>query len=131
MGVNQTAVVGLGPRPSLGLLRLDDSTTINLDRDLVVGREPGLHGLVTSEAATPLTVADRDLNMSRAHFAIQLSEWNVLITDLGSSNGTLLQRSDSATWAPIAANTAVELSSGDRIRTGSREFIVDLHHTGA
>ena len=39
--VQQTRVVVTGPRPSLGVLVLDDGTSYALDTDYLVGRSPG------------------------------------------------------------------------------------------
>ena len=128
MGVNQTLVAGLGPRPALGLLLLDDGTTHSIDTDMIVGREPHFHALVTSGDAVDVTVNDPDLNLSREHFAIHLVDWDVTAVDLNSSNGTMLQRKDSTGWTPLSTTEAAIVSSGDKLRAGSRVFQIQLHH---
>lgn len=128
MGVNHTLVARLGPRPPLGVVVLDDGSTLSIESDLVVGREPQFHALVVSGMAQSATVVDPELNLSRAHFALRLDGWNILASDLGSSNGTYLQREGRAEWEPLAADHGIEVGSGDRLRAGSRVFHVQLHH---
>ncbi len=128
MGVNQTLVARLGPRPPLGVFVLDDGTTMSIESDFVVGREPQFHELVVDGLAQPATVIDPELNLSRAHFAVRLDGWSILANDLGSSNGTYLQRDGQTEWEPLAVDHGVEVGSGDRLRAGSRIFKIQLHH---
>lgn len=128
MGVNQTLIAAMGPRPALGLLLLDDGTTHPIAHDMVVGREPHFHDLVQSGAADPLTINDPDLNLSRSHFAIRLVDWDVTAMDLGSANGTLFQRADATDWMPLSTSEATSLTAGDKLRAGSRVFQIQLHH---
>lgn len=128
MGVNHTLVAGLGPRPALGLLLLDDGTTHPIDSDMIVGREPHFHARVAAGHAVEVTVNDPELNLSREHFAIHLHDWDVTAIDLNSSNGTLLQRSQTTDWVPLSTTDPVEVSSGDKLRAGSRIFQIQLHH---
>lgn len=128
MGVNQTLIAAMGPRPALGLLLLDDGTTHPIDGDMVVGREPHFHDLVQGGAADPLTINDPDLNLSRSHFAIRLVDWDVTAMDLGSANGTLFQRADATDWTPLSTSQPTSLTAGDKLRAGSRVFQIQLHH---
>jgi hypothetical protein len=76
-------------RPSLGRLRFDDGQLIELDRSLVIGRRPsaggrgGDHGLVT--------VADPESSISRSHVELIIQDWQMAVTDLGSTNGTVVE----------------------------------------
>lgn len=128
MGVNHTLVARLGPRPPLGVIVLDDGSTMSIEHDLVVGREPQFHSLVVNGMAEPALVVDPELNLSRAHFALRLDGWNILANDLGSSNGTYLQRDGEGDWHELAADVGTEVSSGDRLRAGSRVFQIQQHH---
>jgi hypothetical protein len=77
------------PRPVLGMLRRDGGDSITLDRDVLLGRAPQ-HG--SSDAATqPHLVRITDPGVSRSHVQIILDGWQVLVRDLGSSNGTELE----------------------------------------
>ncbi len=128
MGVNQTLVARLGPRPPLGVMVLDDGSTMSIESDLVVGREPQFHALVAGGTAEPAIVVDPELNLSRAHFALRLDGWNILANDLGSSNGTFLQRDAQTEWEPLPVDVGADLGSWDRLRAGSRVFQIQLHH---
>jgi hypothetical protein len=76
-------------RPVLGTLRRDDGDAITLDRDVLLGRAPQ-HG--PSDVATqPHLVRIADPGISRNHVQIVLDGWQVLVRDLGSSNGTELE----------------------------------------
>ena len=84
----QTLVPRPGERPPLGVLLLDDGSVFQLDSDYVVGREPSLDGSVAAGKARPLRVADDSGIVSRVHARVHLDGWRVLVTDLGSANGT-------------------------------------------
>lgn len=76
-------------RPVLGLLRRGDGDTITLDRDVLLGRAPRHE---SPDAATqPHLVRITDPGVSRSHAQIVLDGWQVLVRDLGSSNGTELE----------------------------------------
>ena len=129
MGVHQTKVFINGPRPPLGVLVVDDGTTFSLTSDLVIGREPGGHESIKAGTALPMTLSDETLSLSRRHAHIVLDEWSVFVADLGSSNGTWLNRPAMGDdWTQIGANHAMQLEPGDRLRVGGRIIQVELHH---
>ena len=121
-----------GPRPPLGVLVIDDGATLAIDRDVLIGREPHGESEVLAGAAEPLALTDANNSVSRRHARIVLDEWRVLASDLGSSNGTWLNRGpDPLSWIEIGSDEQVELHAGDRLRVGSRLVQVELHHSGA
>ena len=121
-----------GPRPALGVLVIDDGATLAIDRDVLIGREPAQEADVRAGTAEPLALTDSNNSVSRRHARIVLDEWRVLASDLGSSNGTWLNRGpDAASWIQIGGDEQVELHTGDRLRVGSRLVQVELHHGGA
>ena len=80
------------PRPLLGVLRLSTGATVRLDGDLVLGRNPRVpEGHVGPEPAL-VVVADPNRDISGQHLSVTLDYWNVLVRDLGSTNGTQLLR---------------------------------------
>ncbi|WP_328402366.1 FHA domain-containing protein [Nocardia sp. NBC_00403] len=85
-----TCVSADGVRPPLGLLLLDDGTSIVLDADCVLGREPE-HADAVSRGARPIRLADSSGGMSRAHAEIRLVDWDVFVVDHGSANGTFVK----------------------------------------
>lgn len=77
------------PRPNLGVLRLDNGDTIDLERGAVLGRAPNApRG--GSERPHLINLAAYGRDISRIHAEIVLDGWNVLVRDLGSANGTVI-----------------------------------------
>lgn len=128
MGVNLTTVLVMGERPPLGLLIVDDGTTIPLAADVVVGRDPRSHSAVLDGTAIAVLVPDDSLGLSRAHATFTLHEWDVVVTDLGSSNGTFVRHEDTTVWIPLAPHQPAALTAGDTIRLAGREMLLELHH---
>lgn len=129
MGVHQTTVLVNGPRPPLGVLVVDDGTTYSIDRDLVLGRDPASHEDVRGGVAAPMVLVDDTLSLSRKHARIVLDEWSVMVCDLGSSNGTWLNRGPNPQeWTQVEVGQALGLEPGDRVRVGGRIVQVELHH---
>lgn len=127
----QTVILVNGPRPPLGLLVVDDGTTVSIDHDLVIGRDPMSHEDVRSGLARPMTLTDETLSLSRQHARLVLQDWTVSVTDLNSSNGTWLNRSaDPQDWSRVEPGTLVEMRATDRLRIGGRVIQVELHHSG-
>jgi hypothetical protein len=81
-----------GEKPPLRVLVLDDGSVFQLDRNYVIGREPGLDATVASGLAAPLVVSDDSGKVSRVHAKVTLDGWHVLVTDLSSANGTRVRR---------------------------------------
>jgi pSer/pThr/pTyr-binding forkhead associated (FHA) protein len=74
-------------RPSLGRLQLSTGEEIDLDRPLLIGRNPKLEGRLMSEL--PRTVKLEHLQgLSRTHAMISPEGWQVFVVDLGSVNHT-------------------------------------------
>lgn len=70
-------------RPALGRLILPNGDSVPLDRDIIVGRTP-----TAPDAEKPHLIRLADPGISRNHARVLLDGWQVLIRDLGSSNGT-------------------------------------------
>jgi hypothetical protein len=117
----KTLVPQRAPRPPLGVLAFDDGSVVQLDSDYVIGREPTLNASVAAGQARPLSVVDDAGIVSRAHAALQLDGWRVLITDLGSANGTQLRRADEAS-EQLTPHVAVELPPGSHVDMGGCGF---------
>jgi hypothetical protein len=122
----QTLVPKPGPRPPLGVLAFDDGSIFQLDSDYVIGREPTLNASVAAGKARPLCVVDDAGIVSRAHAALQLDGWRVLVTDLGSANGTRIQHRDEAPQ-PLSPHVSVELFPGSHVDLGGCGFRYESH----
>lgn len=74
-------------RPSLGMLVLQDGTTVDLDRSAVLGRAPRVPDDAT-ERPHLVNLAAYGRDVSRQHAEVVVQGWSVSVRDLGSANGT-------------------------------------------
>ncbi|MFC4695518.1 MULTISPECIES: FHA domain-containing protein [Geodermatophilus] len=100
------------------VLRFDDGLVVTVDEDLVLGRRPDSHELVTAGNARPVPIADTQNVLSSAHAAIQRSGREVTLTDLGSLNGTHVAGPEATEWTQLEPGVAHPLSDGDRLLLG-------------
>ena len=123
----QTLVPRPGERPPLGVLLVDDGSVFQLDTDYVVGREPSLDSSVASGKARPLRVSDDSGIVSRVHARVQLDGWRVLVTDLGSANGTRVLLPRQPTGQQLVPQVPVVLAAGSQVDLGGRGFRYESH----
>ncbi len=76
------------PRPKLGQLRLSTGGVVPLDRGLILGRNPRIPEGFKGEQPNLVQVADPNKDVSGQHLEVTLDYWNVMVRDLGSTNGT-------------------------------------------
>ena len=103
---------------SAPLLRFDDGMVVTVDEDLVLGRRPDNHELVTSGSARPVPIADTQNVLSSAHAAVQRNGHEVSLVDLGSLNGTHVAGPEATEWTQLEPGVAHPLSDGDRLLLG-------------
>jgi len=123
----QTLVPRPGERPPLGVLLLDDGSVFQLDTDYVVGREPGLDSSVAAGKARPLRISDDSGIVSRVHARVHLDGWRVLVTDLGSANGTRVILPGHPADQPLVAQVPLVLATGSQVDLGGRGFRYESH----
>ena len=123
--VHLTHVVVNGPRPSLGVIVLDDGSTFSLDSAYVVGRSPESAEDVRTGRARPLVMSDEHSLISRAHVRLGLRDWEVVVTDLGSANGTSLWNTGDPAWTRLQPNQGVVLGGGGRLTLGRRTMVYE------
>lgn len=128
--LQQTARLVRRTRPPLGVLVWDDGTTTSLTHDLVIGRHPDAHPRVMSGEVDALRVSDGADRLSRAHALLSLDGWEVLVRDLGSTNGTVHQSALTATASRLVSDMPVRLADGDTVVMGARSFVFQSHHVG-
>jgi len=107
------------PRPVLAVLRSSDGSTAEVDRAVLVGRAPSAQ---RSSARAPrlMTVPSPAHDISRTHLEVAPDGWQIAVTDLDSTNGTVLVRPagvDRQQMAPgetvlVQLGTVVELGDG-------------------
>jgi len=78
-------------RPALAVLRASDGSTAEVDRAVLLGRAPSAH-LSSARAPRLMTVPSPSHDISRTHVEIAPEDWQIVVTDLGSTNGTVLVR---------------------------------------
>ena len=109
------------PRPVLGVLRLSFGDVVTLDRGVLMGRNPRTDFAGTGNEERPHVVKlpSADGDISRTHLRITLDGWHVLVTDLNSTNGTLVtlpghdpQQLRPGEPMPIQPGTVVTLAEG-------------------
>ena len=115
------------PRPVLGVLRLSLGDVIMLDRGVVMGRNPrtdyggpdGFGGSAGEERPHVVKLPSADGDISRTHLRVTLDGWHVLVTDLNSTNGTLVtlpghdpQQLRPGEPLPVQSGTVVTLADG-------------------
>ena len=76
------------PRPPLGVLRLSNGDVVTLDRGAILGRNPRLPAGYTGEQPNLVRLSDPGKDISGQHLEVRLDYWHVLVSDLGSTNGT-------------------------------------------
>ena len=104
--------------PAAPVLRFDDGMVVTVDEDLVLGRRPDNHELITSGSARPVPIADTQNVLSSAHAAIQRHGREVSLVDLGSLNGTHVAGPEATEWTQLEPGVAHPLSDGDRLLLG-------------
>jgi hypothetical protein len=100
------------------ILRFDDGMVVTVDEDLVLGRRPDNHEMVTSGTARPVPIADTQNVLSSAHAALTRSGSEVSLVDLGSLNGTHVAGPEATEWTQLEPGVAHPLSDGDRLLLG-------------
>lgn len=100
------------------VLRFDDGLVVTVDEDLVLGRRPDNHEMVTQGGARPVPIADTQNVLSSAHAALQRSGREVSLVDLGSLNGTHVAGPEATEWTQLEPGVAHPLSDGDRLLLG-------------
>ncbi|EMY34334.1 FHA domain-containing protein [Arthrobacter crystallopoietes BAB-32] len=79
-------------RPSLGKMRLSSGEVIELDRPVIVGRQPSASRVQGSVMPQLVQVRSVSGDISRSHLEVRLEGWHVILGDLKATNGTMLIR---------------------------------------
>ncbi|CCG04711.1 FHA domain-containing protein [Blastococcus saxobsidens] len=114
----QTAFWRPDPSDAAPVLRFDDGMVVTIDEDLVLGRRPDNHEMVSSGSARAVPIADTQNVLSSAHAALTRSGREVSLVDLGSLNGTHVAGPEATEWTQLEPGVAHPLSDGDRLLLG-------------
>lgn len=91
-GATITAEPGQTRRPSLGSMRMSNGEVVELDRSVIVGRQPSMSRVQGNVMPRMVQVRSEEGDISRSHVEVQLEGWHVMLRDLNSTNGTFLVR---------------------------------------
>ena len=110
------------PRPSLGRLQFDDGELIDLDHDLLIGRNPDRD--TDPERAALRRVKAAGDKVSRSHLEVRLRGWDVLVVDCGSTNGTFVVPHPGGQVVGLEPARPQLVEPGAVVYFGSRSFTV-------
>ena len=113
------------PRPAVGVLILDSQATFTLDADYVLGRDPRVLREVDGKRVRELVLGP-DRSISRAHVAIRLRDWDVLVEDLRSAMGTWVQQPGQSPFH-IAPGQPLALAPGGVVFVGPHRLTFHSH----
>jgi len=113
----------LVPRPVLAVLRASDGTTAAVDRVVLIGRAPSANRS-TARAPRLMTVHSPGHDISRTHVEVCPEGWQVAVTDLNSTNGTVLHRPGAAGVEVLGPGTAAVIPLGSVLELGDGVSVV-------
>lgn len=125
--VHQTPVLVDGARPPLGVLVLDDGSIFQLDAHYLLGRDPESDDLVRNGGFRAIALNDRSNLISRIHARLELRNWDVVLADNASTNGTFFAAPGSGEWHQLVRGAEHVLVPRTKIRLGDRILTYTSH----
>ena len=114
----------LAVEPPKRWIVLDDNSRIEIDQDLLIGRDPD-HASATKLGLRAVRLADVTGEMSRAHIEVRVFNGQVIITDRNSSNGSFVREPAQQGWTRLAPWQSAKWRPGAYVQIGGR--ILRLH----
>jgi hypothetical protein len=103
--------------PVLAVLRASDGSTAEVDRPVLIGRAPSADRS-SSRSPRLMSVASPNYDISRTHLEVAPHGWQVVVTDLNSTNGTVLVRPGAVDRQQLAPGEPVTAQLGSVIELG-------------
>jgi hypothetical protein len=105
--------------PIVAVLRASDGSSAELDRPVLIGRAPSADRSIGG-AARLMTVPSPNHDISRTHLEVAPDDWQIVVTDLNSTNGTILvrpgggdpQQLPQGEPVPVPVGSVIELGDG-------------------
>lgn len=110
-----------GP-PHLGKVVFDDGSEYSLESSYVIGRDSAVD---LPEGFRSIVLTDAEVTISRAHAEIEVRDQSVVLTDLGSTNGTHILDPATNQWSRLVPNVPALLELGARVAVGGRQFVLE------
>ena len=107
----------LGARPPLGVLVFDNGDRVEVDRPVILGRDPKPVSSADPEPPVLHPVHSTTGQVSRTHAEVRASGWDVVITDLDAMNGTTVT-SPGGALATIEPGVPTVITAGARADLG-------------
>jgi hypothetical protein len=103
--------------PVLAVLRASDGSSAQLDRPILIGRAPSTDRS-DNRAPRLMTVPSPNHDISRTHLEVAPDGWQIVATDLNSTNGTILVRPGGVDRQQLAAGEPVPVQVGSVVELG-------------
>ena len=103
--------------PVLAVLRASDGSSVELDRPVLIGRAPS-SDRSSSQATRLMTVPSPNHDISRTHLEVAPDDWQIVVTDLNSTNGTILVRPGAVDRQQLPPGERVLVQVGSVIELG-------------
>lgn len=113
------------PAPPEGVLVLDTGQRIRVAGRVLLGRDPQARADIGD--ARLIAIPDETRSISKTHLSLRVTELGVELSDLGSTNGTEIERDGQS--AVVAPGAPVLAARGDTVRFGDRTFVIHLSTT--
>jgi len=105
------------PGPVLAVLRASDGSRAEVDRTVLIGRAPS-GDRSSSRAPRLMTVPSPNHDISRTHLEVAPEDWQIVVTDLNSTNGTVLVRPGALDRQQLAPGEPVHVQLGSVMELG-------------
>ena len=103
--------------PVLAVLRASDGSSAEVDRPVLIGRAPS-GDRSSSRSPRLMTVPSPNHDISRTHLEVAPDDWQIVVTDLNSTNGTVLVRPGSVDRQQLAPGDPVHVQLGSVLELG-------------
>lgn len=100
-------------------IRIDDGREVELDRSLLIGRNPAGHP--GEESVQLLPVADPGRSISKTHLHVLAGNGGIWVTDRNSTNGSAVTTPDGIRTA-LAPGEPTHVRPGSTVHFGDRSF---------
>ena len=99
------------------VLRASDGSTAEVDRPVLIGRAPS-PARSSSRSPRLMTVPSANHDISRTHLEVAPQGWQIVVTDLNSTNGTVLVRQGAVDRQQLVPGEPVPVQLGSVIELG-------------
>jgi FHA domain len=103
--------------PVLAVLRASNGSTAEVDRPVLIGRAPS-PDRSSSRSPRLMTVPSENHDISRTHLEVAPEGWQIVVTDLNSTNGTVLIRRGAVDRQQLVPGEPVPVQLGSVVELG-------------